>query len=229
MAPNHAYLINTSVLTNDPRSEACKPGRRIDFTEVADAFDRIPIPWLFCFRQSDLRPAELKYRTGGDEWAAVKCLVPRVSVSIACDNLRSSLSLFERLVGDSKIAQGYWKQALEDIQKLPLGFLTLDAKEVILAHGPGAKSAIFSQCFSGKADALPMIKELARYLDSCTPYPIEDWSSKSARQLSHQIRAENSAAVSTGIRVATSSAKSPTASDSGAIRKAATRQWWRMW
>jgi hypothetical protein len=227
--PNRAYLINTSVLTNDPRGEAGKAGRRIDCAEVADACDRIPIPWLFCFRQADLRPAELKYRTGDEEWAAVKCLVPRVSVAIACDNLRSSLSLFERLVGDSKIAQGYWKQALEDIQKLPLGFLTLDPKEVILANGPGQKSAIFPQCFSGKVDALPLIKELARYLDSCAPYPVEDWASGSSRQLAHQARAENSAAVSAGIRVAASPAKARTPSDSDRGRKIAVRRWWRPW
>jgi hypothetical protein len=87
---NRASLPNTSFLTSDPAllNERLKePGN--DYVEVASASYKVPIPWLCCFRQEDIRAVKVPMEEGEDQEAGLPC----TSVAQALLNLEAALPL----------------------------------------------------------------------------------------------------------------------------------------
>jgi len=99
----------------------------------------VPVPWLRLFQPSDLGPCTIDFErettTDGKRTSVLgKYLIsnPCTSVAAAKENLASSRVLFATLAGDPVIGFEYWASAMSALETLPLGFITIDATEVLL-------------------------------------------------------------------------------------------------
>jgi uncharacterized membrane protein YhaH (DUF805 family) len=168
---NRAYLYNTSVATSDPallRQKLSEPG--FDFAEVACGVYMLPIPWLCCFRLSDLQG--FKYQMGDDEdVSVVDIALPVVSVQQALTNLRATLPLFISIAGDEKLGKAYWQEAVHFLESLPLPYLTIDPIEVMFMVEPDEFAQQLHDALTGDASAVQSLKELSGYIDGALPYP----------------------------------------------------------
>ena len=118
------YLLNTSVLSSDQRAlSLAVRNNDAKVVEVAECINNVPLPWLACFRSSDLQPCIVE--------SDASIMVPCVDLPTAIKNLSGSLPLFERLTGEKEYAREYWQHAVDDLKKLPLPFLTMDVSELL--------------------------------------------------------------------------------------------------
>ena len=162
------YLLNTSVLSSDrgALSLAVRDhGAKV--VEVAECINNVPLPWLACFRTSDLQPSIV----GSD----VSIMVPCVDLPTAIENLAATLPLFERLTGEKEYAREYWQHALDDLKKLPLPFLTMDVSELLSFSTPDELNTYMRASLGGTNEALDYLKDVfIAYYDGKLPYKRAD-------------------------------------------------------
>ncbi len=73
---NRAILLNTEILSCDRRElEKARRTLGASYVEIGQAANRIPVPWLCCFRTADLHPVEVEYKTGPHR-ALMFCVCP---------------------------------------------------------------------------------------------------------------------------------------------------------
>ena len=143
-------------------------GQRPDYVygEVAEGANRLPLPWLLCFRPGDLRPV------GGD-WVPLK--LPCTTVEQAVRNLESSLPVFEAIAGDAALARPYWKLACAMLRRLPQPYLTMEPRELfqLSPDPPQLLTERMAGAFAGDLSAVPHLKHLTGYAEGVPPYPID--------------------------------------------------------
>ncbi len=167
MSQRH-YLLNTDMLSSDQLAlaEAVR-NKDAKVVEVAECVYQIPLPWLACFRQFDLRPCAVPMESGEN----VEIMVPCVDLPTAIRNLRDALPLFERLTGEQQYAREYWQQAIDDLEKLPLPYLTMDVSEMLMNMNPEAFTAYMTSSLAGTDEALDILKDVfIAYYDDVLPY-----------------------------------------------------------
>lgn len=164
---NTGSLINSSSLVS---GRAALEGLReqpghVD-GEVASCSNRLLIPWLLCFRRSDLRPLQSDF---------IGLQLPCTTVAQAVCSLEQSLPVFEAITGDSVLARAYWTLACALLRRLPLPYLTMDPTEILQLSSarPETLAETFVGALSGDLAAIPHLKSLTRYDDSVPPYPLD--------------------------------------------------------
>ncbi len=209
---NRASLLNTAFLTSDEEvleDLLARPGNH--YAEVAFASYRLPVPWLRCFRQSDLRPVTVKFGRA-DEYdfdddvghghasalpSQVQLSLPCTTVAQAIANLECSLPLFVQIGGDAQIAQDYLDSAIAGLKSLPLPFLTLSAKELILGGDVQRYMANLKAAMGDGEDAIPALKALSCAEDGALAYPLDVLRSVSSNH--ERKRMANALALDAGI------------------------------
>ena len=229
-----ARLLNTSVLTNDPIAAAAEaPGRETLHHAAAEASGRIPVPWLCAFRHEDLRPVELRFRSDSGAWQSIQCSVPCAPVASVAENLRTSLEVFETIVGVPLLARGYWRRSLEDLGRLTLPFVTLDPVGVLRLGDLRQNTALFARCFGRSAESIEAIRSVSGYVEGVTPFAVDEWRTRSPRQTLDERRSSNSIALDSGIHGPASTTRdAESVANRGLVPKASrihTRPWWRLW
>ena len=171
MSQRHHFL-NTSILSSDGLvlGDVVKNlGGTV--IEIAECINFVPLPWLACFRQSDLQPCTaIMFSGAGDE---IRCefMVPCVDVPTAIKNLYGSLPLFEKLTGETHFAREYWQRAIDDLAKVPLPFLTMNVSEMLMNIEPDELTAHMTSALGSTNEALDIIKEIfVSYSDGLLPY-----------------------------------------------------------
>jgi hypothetical protein len=223
---NDAFLLNTDILTSDMQElQAATAGGNVRHVLAAEASNRVPVPWLCCFRRSDLRQVELSFQTGPNQFDRMKADLPCVSVAGARRNLEASLPLFEAIVGNAAVAQGYWRAALQGLERMSLPYLTINPIEVFLLNDPAEENLAFSECLDGTVQSIQFIKRLAFYQDGFEPYTVEQLHSCSPDELDHEARRSNSAALDAGLGFTGDEESPSTAPPHTAMNK----PWWKLW
>jgi hypothetical protein len=226
---NRAYLFNTALLTSDrDEIESARVERGIEYAEADEAANRIPIPWLYCFREADLRPVQAEYYIGPEEVCYVPVRIPCTTVVMARENMQHSLPFFRQIVGDTAVADGYWKGAMDKLASLPLPYLTMHPTEVFCLNDAEEEAAAFAKCFCGTEASIPFVKRLSFYVDGFAPYTIEEFFSSSPERLDNQARTDNAAALIMGApdylywrrRDEANVADTPAS---------APKPWWKLW
>jgi hypothetical protein len=196
---NRAALLNTEILTSDPQElERARLTRGASYVEIGQAANRIPVPWLGCFRTPDLRPVELKLATGPSQYEELSLSLPCTSVAAARENLSASLPLYVTIVGDARIAEAYWKYALAGLADLPFPYLTMNPVEVLQLNDPSDEATVLANCLSGTPEAIPLIRRLAFIDDGYAPYTFDEFFRGPPEALNHEARIGNSAALDPG-------------------------------
>ena len=196
---NRAALLNTEILTSDPEElERARLTRGTSYVEIGQAANRIPVPWLGCFRTPDLRPVELKRATGPSRYEVLSLSLPCTSVVAARENLSASLPMYVAIIGDAHIAEAYWKYALAGLADLPLPYLTMNLVEVLQFGDPSDGATVLANCLSGTPEAIPLVKHLASIEDGYAPYTFKEFFAGPPEALDHQARIGNSAALDPG-------------------------------
>lgn len=228
---NRALLLNTEILTSDPQElERARLARGASYVEIGEAANRIPVPWLACFRTHDLRFVELKRATGPSQYELLSLSLPCTSVAAARENLSASLPLYVAIVGDARIAEAYWKYALAGLAELPLPYLTMDPVEVLELNDPSDEATVLATCLSGTPEAIPLVKRLAFIDDGYAPYTFDEFFDGPPEALNHVARVGNSAALDPGYSDPAHRLwyrpESPAAS---APAQPQRRPWWKRW
>ncbi len=164
---NRALLLNTAFLTSDPYlldTKLSEPG--MDFVEVAEAAYRIPVPWLLCFRPEDIRPVSVPLEDERTQEVGLPC----TSVKQALGKMERSLSIFESIAGNSKIAQMFWQNAMFYLQALPLPYLTLNPIEVMFMMDPLPYAQLMRIAMSGDSAATDALIDLSCYEKGIQPF-----------------------------------------------------------
>ena len=162
---NCAYLINSSsVLTAwDENGEPITNQPDAVYGCVAESANRLSIPWLLCFRASDLRPVKR-----GAEPAVQE---PFTTVAQAVARMAQSLPVFEAITGDAAVAHGYWQLACASLKQLPLPCLSMSAGEVFDIGGIDEQA--FRQALMGGIEAVPALTALVEYDADHRAYPLD--------------------------------------------------------
>ena len=161
---NQAYLLN---IAHDPAAASAAENAGTTF-DVAEAADRIPLTWLFCFTASDRVFSEDLHST--IEGAEV--CTPFVDVASAIRNLKASRPALVALAGSESVAQDYLDDAVAGLEGLPYDYLTIDYGE-LLALCSGEEADAFSSCYGPGEDALVDAKRVSGYVDGVPPYPLQ--------------------------------------------------------
>lgn len=174
---NRTYLLNTRIPTSDcGLLDAASEREGIEYVEVGEGGHvLIPIPWLCCFRQSDLRPAQHPGGSGYDDpdWRHLVWL-PCAAVETARENLRNSLGLMEKIVGDATVARAYWALAMEALEGLRLPYLTIDLSEFFDLNDVEDWGPVVAAALSGDDEAIPHIVALTGYYEGIPPLTMEE-------------------------------------------------------
>lgn|GEM_PF-2130429 len=226
---NRAELINTETPAIIVAGRQCLSGQDgVRYIVVAEAANRIPVPWMCCFHQNDLRTVTAAYQTGPAEFETLTLSVPFTTTENASKNVRVSLSVFEEIAEDAEIAEQYWRLALEALDTLKFPFLTIDPLEVLLMNDPAEEAAAFSRCFDADTQARTFMKQLAFIEEGHVPYSAQQLYSSLPDELSHHARLANAAALDFGL-VAPERHRYETAEVVAATMRQATRKkpWWK--
>jgi hypothetical protein len=135
---------------------------------VAEARDRLPLPWLCLFGDaalqactaSCLQPAQV----GGQPRHLLSKLALRnaaVAVKQAKENLRQARPLFERLARDPQVGARRWTEALEALDDLPLDWLVIDPGAVLQRPGLADAPALFAAALASGPGSLEAKRRLA--------------------------------------------------------------------
>lgn len=172
MSQRH-YLLNTSILSSDAlelREAVLEYGAKV--VEVAECVYQVPLPWMACFRQSDLRPCKVLMES--DEVQTIQ--IPCVDLATAIQNLRAALPLFERLTGETDYAREFWEAAVEDIEKLPLPYLTMDLSEMLFMSTADDFNRDMTAALGRTNDAVDYFKGVfVAYYDEVQPYTLSEF------------------------------------------------------
>lgn len=162
---NQAYLLN---IAHDPALAPTSGDASATF-DVAEAVDRIPLTWLFCFTERDLVFSEdLHSAVEGAE-----VCTPAVDVTSAIRNLKASLPVLVELTGSESVALEYLDDAVAGLEGLPYDFLIIDYTEILALCSEEEEEA-FSRCYGLGDDALVNAKQVSVYVDGVLPYPLQE-------------------------------------------------------
>ena len=229
---NRSLLINSPQCTSDPRElERARAVDGVSYLEIAEAANRVPLPWLLCFGREDLRPVNTRFRTGPSEYLELQLSIPVSTVSAAQARLQASLPLLEEIAGDALIAHAYWQAALTGLAQLPFAYLTIDPLEVLAMNDLTAQARDFVHCFDeAHEDRRLLLKRFANFEDGFLPYSLEDLYHKAPEELEHEARAGNAAALDAGIGSAAHWRwLRPEATPVQGPRPGTPKPWWKFW
>lgn len=229
---NRAALLNTDLPSSDivqlldPSGEG---GPQVFC--VAESANRLPVPWLACFRSEDLRPVSVPVQSFSGETQALSLQLPCTTVAMAQQRLQESLPLFTALVGDTALAEGYWRRACDGLARLPLPYLTLDPIEVLLLNDVEEEAEGLVQVLEGGAGALPWLQRLSFFEPGFAPYSAEAYYGEAAEELDHMARLGNSAALDPGYipPMAVTARPRPSPAQAPAQSAPVARPWWKFW
>jgi hypothetical protein len=158
-----AALLNTASAVGDVAALAG------EWFIVAEARDRIPLPWLCLFGEADLRPCTLSFLTprtvdGQPRQLLAKfpILNPCIAVKEARANLAKARPVFEQLANDAATGARHWKEAMASLERLPLGWLTIDPTRVLATGDRRAAATTYARAFSTGSEANVARRHLAR-------------------------------------------------------------------
>lgn len=194
MSQRH-YLLNTSINSSDYdtlNKALADPSEKV--IEVAECNYSLPLPWLACFRVDDLRTCTVPMSSG-----RLDIMVPCVDLQTAKANLRNALPLFEALTSEKIYAHAYWQNAIEELEKLPLPFLTMDIGEMLMSYEAEDLNAKLRTALGRNAEAIEVIKQhFIEYDNKQIPY---DRSAFYANQeINDEIRIRNTIALDAAIQ-----------------------------
>jgi Sel1 repeat len=182
-----AYLINSDVSSNNTTREALDRVRHISLEGARGVY---PLPWICCFRASDLASHTIVSEQG----SKYDLQIPITSIEKAVENLKASLPRYERLVGDTGIAHEYWQDAIEAIKGLPYRFITLNITDFIFLDPENAKA--FTSGFSSQSDPLSGLDELFEYHKGVHALSLAEFNGpppvKRKRNAEYELRNHNS-------------------------------------
>ncbi len=196
---NRACLINADMPGVPPQLHP--PGAGSEPSQalrVAEAANRLPLPWLLCFRPEDLLPAVVRLRSGPEQFSTVALKLPCTSVAAARERLQQALPIYAALTGDAALAESYWRRACEGLNDLPHPWLTMDPIEVLCLNDFDEDARTLAQSLGGDASALPGLKWLSGYDDGFAPYGAATYFDGDPGALDHVARLGNSAALDPG-------------------------------
>jgi len=226
---NRASLFNTPLPTSDPGElESARLSGRHSYVEIAEAANRIPIPWLACFQAADLRQVTYRRQVGRTEFETVQLRLPYTTVAAAKQNLESSLPLYEEIFGAQVDVRSYWLRAVRGLDELPFEFLTMNPVEVLSELSSDA------QALAASLGAMPArvqyVKQLANVQDGFAPYAADEYFDGSAQVLDHDARINNSAALDPGYPLPESRLWfRPDEPAQPLSSPALKRPWWKRW
>ncbi|MCC8996066.1 MAG: hypothetical protein LM517_03195 [Nitrosomonas sp.] len=196
---NRAILLNTEILSCDRRElEKARRTLGASYVEIGQAANRIPVPWLCCFRTADLHPVEVEHKTGPSSFDVLRLSLPCTTVSAARERLSDSLPLYIAIVGNTVIAEDYWRYAMEGLADLPFQYLTIDPVEVLFLNDPNEEATALANCLRGTSDTIALIKRLAFIDGDYPPYTFQEFFNGPAEALDDDARNNNSAALDPG-------------------------------
>ncbi|RZL30279.1 MAG: hypothetical protein EOP35_24095 [Rubrivivax sp.] len=203
------------------------------YVVVAEAVNRLPIPWLCLFRGAPLVNTRSTYRTGPATFDTLALKVPVLGVEAAVARLEQARQLFSELAGGDAIGDGYWRLAIDGLQKLPFPFLTLDPVDVLQMNDAVEGAATLTSCLTDDGPATQAaLKALSNFEDGFSPYTVQQLYG-APEELDHEARLSNAAALDAAFlpreqwqtRAATSAeGLSPPAEPRGN-----DRPWWKLW
>jgi hypothetical protein len=182
-----AYLINSDVSSNNTTREALDQVRHISLEAARGVY---PLPWICCFRVTDLAPHIVVSERG----SRFDLQIPVTPVEKAVENLKASLGRYERLVGDKEVAHEYWQNAVEVIKSLPYRFITLNITDFIFLDPRNAQT--FVSGFSAQADPLSGSDDLFEFHTGVQPLSLADFNrpppEKRKRNAEYELSKHNS-------------------------------------
>ncbi|WP_269629840.1 hypothetical protein [Pelomonas sp. BJYL3] len=196
---NRACLINADMPGVPPQLHP--PGAGSEPSQalrVAEAANRLPLPWLLCFRPEDLLPAVVRLQNGPEQFSTVALNLPCTSVAAARERLQQALPIYVALTGDAALAKSYWRRACEGLNDLPHPWLTMDPIEVLCLNDFDEDARTLAESLGGDASALPDLKWLSGYDDGFAPYGAAAYFDGDPGALDHVARLGNSAALDPG-------------------------------
>lgn len=166
MSQRH-YLLNTNIdSSNGEALQEALDTERGRVIEIAECVNFVPLPWFACFRQINLRPCTIQMTSGN-----LEILVPVADLPTAIANLKEALPLFEELTGEKKYSREYWKNAINDLEQLPLPFLTMDIGEMLMNCEADELVARVTSALGRTTDSLSVIRQFfLEYNDCILPY-----------------------------------------------------------
>lgn len=157
------FLLNTSARVGD------LPSLEGEWFIVAQARDRVPLPWLCLFGSVDLEPCQLTFMEPVDVGGVPRhvprrfsVLNPSVSVPEARDNLGRARPAFDRLAGDAQAGARHWQEAMDALAGMTLEYLTIDPTKALLMEDLGGVSALYAAAFSDGPQGLEAKRRIAR-------------------------------------------------------------------
>lgn len=199
---NRAYLLNVPTLTGDPYllQERLSQGPAAHYAEIAEVSNRIPLPWLCCFRGAKLTEVHGPSEFLGEEAESDEFIVtlPCIEVAAARKNVHAGLETFQQMAGDAMIGEGYWRRACAGLEGLALPYLAMDPLEVLLQREDANAAAQLSACFKPPWPSLEVLKSWSGYRDGFAPFRAEDFYSRPVAELDHVARLESSRALDAG-------------------------------
>lgn len=228
---NRAALLNTSLLSSDPDQLLHPSGQDgLQVLFVAESANRVPVPWLACFRSEDLRPVSVTLGLFGGGSQTLPLQLPCTSVATAQQRLQEALPLFTAVVGDASLAEGYWRRACEGLAKLPLPYLTLNPIEVLVMNDFEEEAEGLVHSLSGGPDALTWLRRLSFFETGFAPYSAEAYYGETPEELDHMARLGNSAALDAGYIPPMPIQPRPPGPPAGPTAPArAAKPWWKFW
>jgi TPR repeat protein len=132
---NRAYLYNTEQLIRNPYDvREGKPGigRSV---EVAEQARWLPLPWMLAFRPQDTYAFTHTWVEDEEDPSSERKTFEGLALAASRDqavaNLRASLPVWEKVVGEPRTARAYLDDAIAAFSGLELPYVLLDAEEVI--------------------------------------------------------------------------------------------------
>ena len=220
-------MSNDALLFNTPDEDANffeKDKLPSKYVYLAEGVYRIPIPWFFCFQETDLRTVTYEYdeENGGK----VELTIPVTTTQKAIQNFLDAENLM-RKVCDSEIAAGYHEHAVKLFSDFRYDYITMDYRDIF--HSAEWDDDAFRRCFTRTESALKDIKLFAGYDDRFEPYSVDEFINWSPDRLDSD-RNNNSAAIDSGFVSSEYRLEIPRKNKrklSGAKRK--PRPWWMFW
>lgn len=159
---NNAFLLNTPKRVSDLASLSGQ------WLIVAEARQRIPLPWLCMFLERDLRPCTITFSYNRFVEGVQKRLLgkfsilnPSTSVEEAKHNLAQSRGVFEALAGDPQTGAKHWNAAMAALSTLPSGYVTIDPTEILLMGDLKAGAIELAAAMASDEAALKARRKLA--------------------------------------------------------------------
>lgn len=193
---NNAYLLNTSTPISDPYRLAelrNEPGN--DYLEVSCAAYRIPVPWLLCFRATDLQTVEIPMDDDEGDSRILRVQLPCTRVELAKENLQEALPVFVRLANDEALGKEYLDFALKALSVYPLPYLSLNPMEVAFMDDPEPYMETMERAIEG---SITDVAELSCLSEGATPYPLDIFYTVPSRDHFDASRIESSIALDIG-------------------------------